>query len=328
MNLAEIYKPVESELGIVEKRLLELSLLRAQPVGRALAKMLAAGGKRLRPALLLMSAKACNSASGNGHAIIERSMSLAVAVELVHTASLVHDDVIDDAATRRGVRTLNSRWGNRVSILVGDHLFAAVVNVLAEDGDPEVLRSVAATTSRMVQGELAQNLCQSMTKKRYLEVIKGKTASLMSCVCGLGAIAGQGSPTQVQAMREFGLNFGMAFQITDDLLDFTADEKELGKTLGADIRQGKMTLPFIHAASKASAAERKWVKELFGSGDVSRSSLRRARALVDNYGGIAYSRSRATDYVVKCKSALMALATSENAAALSNLADYVLGRGL
>jgi len=343
MTLADIYKPVQRELGAVEEQLLGLSQVGNELIRNPLSSILAAGGKRLRPALVLIAAKACASANGDGAKAdgagsadvgegdpTERSIGLAVATELIHTASLIHDDVIDNATVRRGAPTINARWGHRVSILVGDHLYAKVVNILAEHGNREAIRSIADATSRMTDSELTQNLCQNdvgVTEEKYLSIIAGKTASLMACSCRLGAFSGQVRDGAVDRMTEYGTNLGMAFQITDDLLDVTGDEALLGKAPGTDIREGKMTLPFIHMMGVAEGEDRDWAASVFASGEMDASAFARMKELAERYGGIEYSLGKAKGYVRSCKEALRGLRGSESKQSLAMLADYVLARG-
>lgn len=322
MTLEDIYRPVERELGLVERSLREISRTGDPAVSEAITEILGAGGKRLRPALLLIAARGCGYSG-------ERSINLAVAIELVHTASLIHDDVIDRAAVRRSAATVNSRWGNRVAVLLGDYLYAEVVRILAEDGNVEIMRNVAVTTSRMTRGEIAQTLARkdlSVTEGRYLSMIAEKTAALISCSCRVGALLGERHNGEVEVLADYGLNLGMAFQIADDLLDLTGEQGRLGKVLGNDIREGRLTLPVIHAMSVASEKDGAWLGEVLRSGRVDDGVLERIREVVERYQGIEYSRRKAMEYGRACKERLKALEESESQTALAMLADYVVAR--
>jgi octaprenyl-diphosphate synthase len=274
MNLEEIYGPVGKELEKVEENLLEFSKSGNGFISKTVSKVLSAGGKRLRPALLLASAKTCDYSG-------ERSIRLATALELIHTASLIHDDVIDNASLRRGISTVNFQSGNRISILVGDYLYSRVFTILAEDGDLEVMRSICAATNRMAQGEITQILSKkdiNLTKEQYLSIIADKTASLISCCCRMGAIIGRTSNGEIDTLTDYGLNFGMAFQITDDLLDLTGKEELSGKLIGNDIREGKLTLPLIHTMSVAGRKDKKIIEDIFKSEvEIDDGTLRRNR---------------------------------------------------
>ncbi|MHC4713002.1 MAG: polyprenyl synthetase family protein [Planctomycetota bacterium] len=322
MRLEEIYRPVRSELEAVHEHLLKASRAENKTVRKAVSPIVEAGGKRLRPALLLMAAKACDYVG-------QRATRLAVAIELIHTASLIHDDVIDSAEFRRGNPAITSRWGNKVSIVVGDYLYSKVFKLLTEDGDLEVMRSVATTVTEMTESEMAQTLRRndvSVTKEDYLSIIAGKTASLMVCSCRIGAMLGGGRDGEVALLGDYGLNLGMAFQITDDLLDLTGEKEKLGKPVGNDIREGRLTLPFIHATRVAKKKDREWMMEAFRSGRIDESALTRMRDLVRGYGGIDYSLRKIREYGRACKERLESLASSECRASLAMLADYVVER--
>ena len=322
MNLTEIYKPVKGDLEVVEKRLFELSRSENKSISEAVSEILSAGGKRLRPALLLIAAKACNYTG-------EKAIQLAVAVELVHTASLIHDDVIDNADLRRGIPSINSRWENKISVLVGDHLYASVVGILAEVGDLAVMQSVAATVSKMTDSEMTQTLCRNdvnLTEEEYLSIIAGKTASLISSSCRAGAMLAEVGNGHVGVLGDYGLALGMAFQITDDLLDLTGQKESLGKPLGNDIREGTLTLPFIHAMRMAGEKDRRWMKDAFRSGQIRESGLTRIRNMVAEYGGMEYSLEKVKAYGRACKERLKSLEKSDSQTALAMLADYVVER--
>jgi octaprenyl-diphosphate synthase len=322
MSLERICGPVRKELAAVEEQLLQVAQSENPVISEAVSGILRAGGKRLRPTLLLTAAKACGH---NG----QRAVRLAAAVELVHTASLIHDDVIDNADVRRGVPTVNSRWGNKVSVLVGDHLYSKVIGILAEDGDPAVMQCVAAAAGRMTDSETTQALSRAnagLTEAEYLSIIAGKTASLMSCSCRVGGMMGAVRDGQVEILGDYGANLVMAFQITDDLLDVTGEDETLGKSPGNDIREGSLSLPFIHAMGVAKAKDRRWMVDAFRCGQVNDEALARMRSMVSEYGGIAYSLQKARQYGRACKEGLRSLEESECRTSLAMLADYVVQR--
>lgn len=347
MNLEEIYKPVEQELAASGRLLKEMSRSESETISDAVLEILNAGGKRMRSALVLMAAKACcccedtdrtgidRSSAGppvtspRGTAL-ERAVQLATAIELIHTASLIHDDVIDKADCRRGVSTVNARWGNRLAVLAGDHVYSKAIGILAEAGDSRVMRNVSSTVVIMSESEMAQTVSRrdvTVSEKEYLSMIAGKTASLLSCSCRVGAMLGNVHDGEVEALGAYGLNLGMAFQITDDLLDVAGDRKTLGKPLGNDIREGRLTLPFIKAMHSACAGEREWICRLFKSNDeVNEGDLARIQSLVAKHGGIEYSLEMAERYADASKSALKSIGASASRTSLEMLADYVVDR--
>jgi len=322
MNLEDIYRPVRTELETVERRLLEILESENELLTRAVFDILKAGGKRLRPALVLMASKACGDCG-------ERSVRLAVALELIHTTSLIHDDVIDGAELRRGTTSVNARWGNKISVLAGDHLYAKVVSMLVEDGDLDVLRTVAAAVAEMTHSEIGQTLRRHemhVTEEEYLATIGGKTGSLMSCCCRVGAMLGNVRDGEIEILADYGLNLGMAFQITDDLLDLTGDKEKVGKSLGNDIREGRLTLPLIRTINIAGERDTALMIDALRSGQIDESSLFRMRNMVAEYGGAEYSLERAKEYGKACQEALSSLRRSESQNSLALLAEHVVDR--
>lgn len=319
---SDIYKPIKNELADVEKHLVELVRAEDVSIARMIPQILRAGGKRLRPALLLMSAKICNY-SGN------QNIKLAAAIELIHTASLIHDDVIDNDHLRRGEPTLNSLQGDTTSVIVGDYIYSMVFSILAEHGDIEIIREVASTTSQMARGDLhqlRQQFNMTLTEENYLTINADKTASLMSCACRIGALLGTTHNGEVETLTRYGRNLGMAFQITDDLLDITAEEKILGKPLGSDIREGKLTLPLICVMREADKTDKNWVDTLVKSRRIDSASLKRIREIIHHYNGIEYSVNKATEYSNACKQELKSLENSETQDSLAMFADFVVNR--
>lgn len=319
---SEIYKPIRHELAIVEKQLNEFLHSEDMFISDTVPKILNAGGKRIRPALLLISSKICSSLG-------KRSIKLASAIELIHTASLIHDDVLDNDTVRRGVPTINSTWGNTIPVLLGDYLYSTVFTMLAEDEDLEIIRCIASTTSKMAIGDLRQLRSQynlDLTEDKYLSINADKTASLMSCACRVGAMLGKGHNGEVEKLSRYGLNLGMAFQITDDLLDIVAEEKVLGKPLGSDIRGGKMTLPLICVMRNADKNDQEWIGNTLKSKQVDDSSLKRIREMVKHYKGIDYCMRKAEEYGKACKSELKTLEQSEGYNSLTLFTDFVINR--
>ncbi len=313
---------IGEELKSVEKQFkkdLESNVPLIRKVGEY---VLSSGGKRIRPAMLLLAAKLCNY-TGN------RQVPLASVVEFIHTATLLHDDVVDSANMRRGIASANTLWGNEASVLVGDFLFSKSFSLMVADGDLNVLRVLSAATTRIAEGEVMQLICTSdvdMTEERYIEVVLCKTAVLLSAACQAGAIIGGASPEREAALTAFGLDLGVAFQLMDDTLDYVADEKEFGKNIGHDLEEGKVTLPLIHTLGRCKRRERELIGDIIVKEELEDSDFDQVFALVRRYGGIDYSVDRAKEYVASAKRYLEVFEDSPVRQALFNLADYVVTR--
>ena len=331
MSLKDVYRDIERDLETVEDRLYELSRSRSEEISAAVSEILAGGGKRLRPALLLLAAGTCNGdVTGPAHpAAGERKTNLGAAMELIHLASLIHDDVIDNASVRRGTSTISAGWGNKTAILVGDHVYSKAINVLAQDGDLEVIKCVAEATCRMTESEMMQSVWRNdagMTEEMYLGIIAGKTASLISCSCRVGAMLSNVRDGEPDRLGDYGLNLGMAFQITDDLLDIRGDERKLGKPRGSDLREGSLTLPFIYAMSVAGEGDREWMIRGLEEDRMNEDYFGKMRKMAQESGGIEYSLQKAKEYCATCKDRLMSIGESASRDSLMKLADHVIDR--
>jgi octaprenyl-diphosphate synthase len=284
--------------------------------------VLSSGGKRIRPALLLLAAKLCGYAGS-------RHVPLASVVEFIHTATLLHDDVVDSANMRRGLASANTLWGNEASVLVGDFLFSKSFSLMVADGDLNVLRVLSNATTRIAEGEVMQLICTSdvdITEERYIEVVVCKTAVLLSAACQAGAIIGGVSPQKESALAAFGMDLGIAFQLMDDTLDYVADEKEFGKSIGHDLEEGKITLPLIEALKRCSHDEKEIVSEIVVKEELGPKDFDTVFDLVKQYGGIDYSVEKAKKYVSSAKAHLEIFEGSPVRSALLRLADYVVTR--
>lgn len=284
--------------------------------------VLASGGKRVRPMLLLLTARLCGY-QGSNH------IGLASVVEFIHTATLLHDDVVDGADLRRGNASANSVWGNEASVLVGDFLFAKSFSIMVRDGDLKILQVLADATTKMAEGEVLQlvSTCDvDLDEARYIDVVSCKTAVLMSAACQCGGILARASEEQEQVLNEVGMELGIAFQFMDDALDYVADEAEFGKAKGQDLAEGKMTLPLIHAMRSCSAAERERVAEIVEQEVLSTDDIIEVVSLIERYQGIDYTRTRAAELVEKAKSRLSIFPDNAARQALMELAEYVVGR--
>jgi len=281
-----------------------------------------AGGKRLRPILLLMAARLAGYRG-------PRAVRMGCVVELLHTATLIHDDVVDQAPLRRGRPSANARWGDDASILVGDHLYSKSFALMVQDGDARVLETLARATVSMTEAEVFQ-----LERKRsgatgesdYLRIITQKTASFMSACCRIGALLGRCDALQVEGLTRYGLDIGIAFQISDDSLDFVADQARLGKAIGADLKEGKRTLPLITTLERAAPLERERIQTLLKSHALGSDETEEIRRLVVKYEGIDYALERAHGYTRTAKDALGAFEDSEDKETLALIADFVADR--
>ncbi len=277
-------------------------------------------GKRFRPLLALLTARVLGCDSPG-------RVDLAVAMEMMHTASLVHDDILDNAETRRHIPTVHSRWGSQSAVLLGDYLFSHAFVLAARVGDTQVTLEVAETARKVCEGELKQNLEAGnwlLPETDYLDIIEGKTAELMAASCRLMGVHARASDAQCAALDAYGRSLGMAFQMADDLLDLEGDENTTGKSLGTDLEQGKVTLPIIHALAQANDRDKAALLALLKtSGSKNRAALRRP---LEAAGSLAYTRRKAEEYVGAARKALASLPEGPHRQALLNAADRALHR--
>jgi geranylgeranyl diphosphate synthase type I len=305
--------------------------VKPKPLGESMRHLFSAGGKRLRPCLVLLS---CEAVGGRP----EDALEAAAAVEILHTFTLIHDDVMDRDELRRGVRTVHVLWGVPMAIIAGDALFAKVFEALAENvrrlGLPaekavEIFRSISLASFEICRGQAMDiQMAQrgTVSESEYLEMISGKTGALLEASMRIGAIVGGGSEREVGALSAFGRKIGIAFQIRDDILGITGEESKLGKPIGSDIGEGKRTLPIIYALRRLPLTERKFLEEALGRGRVSESRLRRIVSMLHECGAIDYSVKLARRMVEEAKAELSAVEESEAKGILLDLADFVVVR--
>ncbi len=264
------------------------------------AHIVAAGGKRLRPLLTLATARLCGC-EGSRH------IGIAACVEFIHTATLLHDDVVDESILRRGRESANALFGNQASVLVGDFLFARAFQLMVADGSLEVLRILAAAAATIAEGEVLQLTTQNdlaTTEARYFDVIRGKTAALFAAACEVGGVIAQRPAAECAALAAYGLDLGMAFQLVDDALDYSASTAELGKTIGDDFREGKLTYPVLMAIAAATGDEAEFWNRTLGAGQQSEVDLQTALGLIEKYGTIGQTLERADGFAASAAAAL------------------------
>ena len=284
---------------------------------------LKSGGKRIRPLLTLGSAKLCGYAKGN------RDINLAACVELIHNATLLHDDVIDNSNLRRGIKTSNMIWGNHSSILVGDYLLSRCFEMMVEDGNQEVLKLLSSTSSKIVQGEVFQLEYKGeidILEETYFKIINSKTAALFAAATRVGACITNKNRKEKDALESYGRNIGLAFQIADDALDYYSTNKIFGKEIGKDFYEGKVTLPAIFLHQKANLSERIFLEKIFKKKNRSEKEFIYMQSLIKKYDSISDCFKRAEHFVNISYNALSIFNPSKEKTILQNLTSFSLGR--
>ncbi|HYE01241.1 MAG TPA: polyprenyl synthetase family protein [Alphaproteobacteria bacterium] len=285
--------------------------------------IVAAGGKRLRPLLTLAAARLC----GYGG---DRQNKLAACVEFIHTATLLHDDVVDESNLRRGQASANALFGNKASVLVGDFLFSRAFQLMVEDGSLEVLRILSNASAVIAEGEVLQLTTSNdteTTEEAYLQVIDGKTAALFAAACEVGAVIAGREPAAQAALERYGRNLGIAFQLVDDVLDYSAVQARLGKTVGDDFREGKITLPVVLAFARGDEAEKAFWRRTLETPEHQRDEdLAEAQRLMARHRGLADTMARARDYGARAKAALAPFPDSAIKRAMIDVVDFSIDR--
>jgi octaprenyl-diphosphate synthase len=294
------------------------------------AHIVAAGGKRLRPLLTLATARMCgypdHATSGDSGL---RHVDLAACVEFIHTATLLHDDVVDESLLRRGLASAHAVFGNKASVLVGDFLFARAFQLMVDDGSLKVLGILSKAAATIAEGEVLQLVTQndlSTSEDRYLDVIRGKTAALFSAACQVGAVVAGEPAAREQALADYGMNLGIAFQLVDDALDYAADQAVLGKTVGDDFREGKITLPVLSAYAAGDSADRDFWRRTIEISDQSDADLEHAMALIERTGAIRTTLDRAVTFASAAQRNLTVFPDSPYRRSLIAVADYTVSR--
>ena len=322
MNPRDIYRLIENDLTLVEEELVRQTssnVLLIERIGRYIQN---SGGKRIRPALLLLSARMCGSRGGE-------SPRLAAVIEMIHAATLVHDDIIDDARVRRGQPSVNARWGNEITVLMGDWLYMTSIILALSERNFRILDILADVTRNMVEGELIQlslNGNMDITEQQHLDISMRKTAQLFSACTRIGGILGAVSAQQEELLRLYGLNLGMAFQLIDDVLDFTSSESTLGKPVGSDLREGKLTLPLIYLVRDGMPEHRDLVAAVLrenGFGSVRRESILEA---LHSYGTFDRVTEKARNFANQAKECLNSFPPGEARTALNLIPDFIVER--
>lgn len=325
MDLKEkILNASRDELVHIDKALAENLTPHLELVKDVAGHLLFAGGKRLRPLLMVLAARICGYQDRS-------AATYSVIFEYLHTATLLHDDVVDGASLRRGQPVAHLVWDPPTAVLTGDYLLARSLTLATRTGKPEVVHAIAAITEDMAQGELRQLVHKgdlTMTEAAYREVIRSKTAVLFQAACRVGALIADAPAELVRAIGDYGFEMGMAFQMADDLLDYLQDTSVLGKTMGADLREGKLTLPVIHALQQVGAEQKQWMSNLIKQRTFTNAEFRRLVDLLESRGSIEYTRQCARSHVAAAKDALNAFAPSAMRTLLQDVAEYATVRAM
>jgi octaprenyl-diphosphate synthase len=322
MTITDVFQSYKEDLKAVEEQIqvgLESKAVLIKQVGNYL---LQGGGKRIRPLLLMISANLCGNPG-------REAVRMAAMVEFIHTASLLHDDVVDGADMRRGQPAANNLWGNQATVLIGDFLYAKALYDSVQLENHYVLDSISDATKTMSEGEVLQLLRTGdpdITEDEYIEVIQAKTAALISSACRIGAILGGMPVEKEEALAGYGMDIGLAFQLLDDTLDYTAREDKLGKALGKDLGEGKLTLPLIHLVGNSSLEEAVRIKKIISEQSQKKADLDYILSLMKQYRSIEYAVGKATSYIERAKARLAIFPPSPHKDALHAVADYVVER--
>jgi octaprenyl-diphosphate synthase len=322
LTAREIFDLIQDDLEQVEKRITLASVASVDAVTAIGQYLQSSGGKRLRPSLLLLSAKLAGSAGPT-------ALQMGAVVEMIHAATLVHDDVIDAAETRRGRPSTNVKWGNHTCVLAGDWLYMQAFQIALRERNFQILDLLIGLTQMMVEGELLQleRIGRiGVSEADCMELVDRKTACLFSVCAKLGALAGGGDAGAQERLAEYAWNLGMAFQLVDDMLDFTAREKTLGKPVGGDLREGKVTLPLVYALECASGEERRLVEAILKQRNYDEVPFARILALLEKYRGIERVRDRAQAFTEKARQIINEFPESPYQRALLAVTDLVTER--
>ena len=322
MQIQDSFAAYKDDMQQVEKHLDKYLISEVKLIPEVCHHLIDSGGKRVRPLLLLITSRLCGFTG-------EQRFTVGAVLEFIHTASLLHDDVIDEATIRRGRTSANNIWGNATAVLVGDFLYTKAFRVMAETGNIPLVKLISGIVNAMSEGEVFQLMkCGdvNITEEEYLAIIEKKTAVLLSAACAAGAILGPAPPDKIEALSQFGSKIGMAFQITDDTLDYMAKEQEFGKSIGKDLEEGKLTLPLIFALRNATSVEKDRARELIASQGKDEETIPVIADLIQKYEGIDYSLRCAAKYIRDAQFLLKIFGECPETNQLNTVAEYVLAR--
>ncbi len=322
ITIEDICAPIKKDLEKVEEFLHAKLYSPVEMVTQVASHIVHSGGKRLRPILCILASRLFGYQG-------DRAVKLACALEFIHTATLLHDDVIDNASLRRGKASSNALWGNTASVLVGDYLYCKATLIISDDGDFKVLDVITRATAETTEGEVLEIVKSNdfaLSEETYLQIIHFKTARLIAASTHVGALLGRASEADQERLKNYGYHIGMAFQLADDSLDYVSSNEEMGKLIGTDLKEGKMTLPLIHAMKKCSPSERERIQKALQNTLAHQEDLPEIVSLIDKYQGIAYTRQKAIEFIQKAKGDLASYPEGPAKTALIQIADYIIER--
>jgi octaprenyl-diphosphate synthase len=323
LDLSQIFDPIRADLEKVDREFGRHVPSQIDLIPKIGQYIQTSGGKRMRPAVLLMAARLCGYQG-------ERAILYAAVVEFIHTATLVHDDIIDGSDLRRGRLAVHSRWGNDITVLLGDYLYIKSMALALTHDSLDLVRVLCDVTLHMIEGELYQltkNGDADITEEEHLDIIRRKTAYLFGGCAQIGGMLGKISLEREQALREYGFNLGIAFQVVDDLLDFTGDAQAVGKPIGSDLREGKVTLPLIHLLRQSTdGLGARIIRDIIASRAVTTDQWSELLRCLKEHASIDYAYRRAVEFAERAKKPLYAFPPSSEREALLALPDYVLSR--
>ena len=320
--MQQITDLIGDELQQVERGLIDTLSSQVSLINKVSGYIIESGGKRFRPLMYLLVARCCKYDG-------EHNIPLACVFEYIHTATLLHDDVLDQAVTRRGNSSANSVWGDRASMLVGDFLFSKSFSMLVKIGNLRTMEVISDATTKVAEGETLQTARGNdpeLTEEEYITIIANKTASLLEAACQVGAIMGESSPARENSFKEYGLNIGIAFQMADDTLDYVSEDQKFGKALCKDLQEKKITLPLIHTLREASSKDKDEILSFLQGDSLSTDDVQRITHLIKEYQGVPYANARARDYINASFVNLEEIEPSPAKDALIATANYVVER--
>ena len=322
MQIQDVFQRYSADLSRVEECMEMYLRSDVRLIPDIIHHIIGSGGKRFRPLLLLAASDLCGYRG-------ERRYNMSTVIEFVHTATLLHDDVIDHADIRRGNVSANNIWGNAASVLVGDFLYSTSFKLMTADGNIAIMKLVSQTTNTMSEGEIFQLVkCGDIkiSEKDYLTIIEKKTSILISTACAAGGLLGNAPDGQIEALTRFGMRLGSAFQITDDTLDYVAKEEDFGKAIGKDLAEGKITLPLIRALKRCSAKEKALIRGIVKQKDQATEKMMDIVALIHKYDGVHYALDKAKAYIEEGKDYLRIFEDSDAKNSLMTISDYIIQR--
>ncbi|MFQ6070876.1 MAG: polyprenyl synthetase family protein [Candidatus Aminicenantales bacterium] len=321
-ELLELYNSIQGELNKVENLLLSIARSPNKLISEVGEYLFQKKGKRIRPALLILCSRLFDYKG-------EEHIALSAVVEIIHTASLIHDDIVDKSTMRRGRQTIHAKWGPNVTVLLGDYLYIKSIELALKSSYSQVIELLAETSARMIEGEIYEYYMSGnleTSEEDYLQIINKKTASLFSASCQLGGIVGNATELEKQSLADYGTKLGMSFQVIDDLLDYTGEEKTLGKPVLSDLKEGRITLPLIYTLRKDGSTNQKRIKRILESKNLEKESQEEIIDIISSNGALDYTFEKAKEFSEDSKKSISLFPDSIYRDALCHFADFILTR--